>query len=313
MDNATNTTAKYLDPQVLATMSGLELRARLVVEGFFAGMHHSPHRGVSIEFADHRCYTQGDDLKHIDWKVFGRTDKYYIKEYEQETNLELLLLIDASESMAFSSNPKGMTKYEYACTAAASIAHLALGQRDSVGLAIFDEHLTEFIKPSNHRLQWMTIADALSKGIGTGQSDLGKVFADLGERLSHRTLILIISDLFDDPVSIIKGLKNLRYRRHEPIVWQVWDEAELSLPFRGPTLFQGMEMSGELLADPYALRDGYLAEVSKFLTEIRTACGRSKIDYAMFTSAQSLGVVLSNYLASRSVQLRHRSSRVRRT
>jgi len=144
----TSTLPSYFDPRVLAKLHGLEIRARMVVEGFFAGMHHSPHRGLSIEFADHRAYTQGDDLRHIDWKVFAKTDKYYIKEYEQETNMHVLLVVDCSESMNYRSSDDLLTKYEYACVSAGAIAHLALRQRDFVGLALFDEHITEFIKPS---------------------------------------------------------------------------------------------------------------------------------------------------------------------
>ena len=214
----------YLDPAVLARISGLELRARLVVEGLLAGMHHSPRRGISIEFADHRIYSQGDDLRHIDWRLFGRTDKYYIKEYEQETNLNLVLAVDCSESMNYRSTSQGLSKHEYATALGAAIAYLALRQQDSVGLALFDERITEFVRPSNNLHHWRTLVRELAGGTGPAKTSLGQVCNELAERLHHRTVIILISDLFDDAEAILRGFRHLRYRRHELIVWNLWDE-----------------------------------------------------------------------------------------
>ncbi|MEK7732316.1 MAG: DUF58 domain-containing protein, partial [Planctomycetota bacterium] len=249
---------KYLDPTVLAKISGLELRARLIVEGFFSGIHHSPQRGLSVEFADHRAYTQGDDLRHIDWKVFGKTDKYFIKEYEQETNLNLMLVVDCSESMSYRSANEGMTKHEYATAVAAAVAYLTLQQQDSVGLTLFDEHLTHFLRPSNNAHHWKTLVHELAGKTGPAKTSIGRVLAELAERLNHRLLIILISDLFDAPAAILKGLKHLRYRRHEVIVWNLWDPAELTLPFSWPTMFNGLESTGRLLTDPRSLRGRYV-------------------------------------------------------
>ncbi len=284
----------------------------MVVEGFFAGMHHSPHRGLSIEFADHRAYTQGDDLRHIDWKVFAKTDKYYIKEYEQETNMHVLLVVDCSESMNYRSSDDLLTKYEYACVASGAIAHLALRQRDFVGLALFDEHITEFIKPSVRHDQWHTLVRTMSSHDRQGSTSLGATLAELGERLSQRTLVIVISDLFDDHEAILKGLTQLRYRRHEPIVWNLWDCAELTFPFNGTVLFEGLEQSGTLVAEPDAIRRQYLEEVQQFQNDMRTSCGRQRISYSVFDTSQSLSVTLTSYLAARSNRLRQRSSRVMR-
>lgn len=310
MQDAKPEYSRYLDPQVLARISGLELRARLIVEGFFSGMHRSPHRGLSIEYADHRAYTQGDDIRHIDWKVFGRTDKHYIKEYEQETNLDLMLAVDGSESMNYRSSPKYMTKRDYATTLAASMAYLALRQQDSVGLALFDDRVRHFLRPSNNAQQWKTIVRELSGPSGPAKTALGRVFAELAERLSHRTLIIIISDLFDDLDGIFRGMRLLRYRRHEVIVFNLWDPAELTFPFRGPTMFDGLESSGTLLTEPGSLRTRYLEEVERFQDRLRAGCGRLQIDVTLFDTASPLGSGLTKYLAARSARLRHRSSRV---
>src|SRR3990172_835643 len=301
---------KYLDPTVLAKISGLELRARLIVEGFFSGIHHSPQRGLSVEFADHRAYTQGDDLRHIDWKVFGKTDKYYVKEYEQETNLNLMLVVDCSESMSYRSGEEGMTKHEYATAVAAAVAYLTLQQQDSVGLTLFDEHLTHFLRPSNNAHHWKTLVHELAGKTGPAKTSIGRVLTELAERLNHRLLIILISDLFDAPAAILKGLKHLRYRRHEVIVWNLWDPAELTLPFSGPTMFDGLESTGRLLTDPRSLRARYVEEVERFQSQLRTGCGHMLIDYTVFSTATALDVALSGYLATRAARLRQRSSRV---
>jgi uncharacterized protein (DUF58 family) len=310
MEAATQDYRRYLDPKVLAKISGLELRARLIVEGFFSGTHHSPRRGVSVEFADHRAYTQGDDLRHIDWKVYGRTDKYYIKEYEQETNLNLLIAVDTSESMNYRSADASMTKYEYAAAIGAAIAYLTLQQQDSVGLALFDEHLREFVKPSNNVQQWKALVKELAGGTGASKTSLGLVLGELAERLTGRLLIVLISDLFDDVDVILKGFKHLRYRHHELIVWNIWDHAELTFPFDRPTMFDGLESTGRVLTNPRTLRARYLDEVDAFRTRLRAGCGHMHIDLSIFDTSTPLDAALSGYLATRSARLRRRSSRI---
>ena len=301
---------KYLDPKVLAGISGLELRARLIIEGFISGMHHSPHHGVSVEFADHRAYTQGDDLRRIDWKVFGKTDKYYIKEYEQETNLELMLVVDASTSMDFVSAHASMSKYDYATALGAAVAYLALQQQDAVGVALFDEHVARFVKPSNRADQWKTLIRELVGRKGTAKTSLRRVLLELSERLTHPMLIILISDLFDDPDEILAGFRQLLHRGHELIVWNVWDPAELTLPMTGPTLFEGLEAEGKLLTDPRSLRDRYLEQVEQFQQRLRAGCGRLEIEYVLFSTDMFLDTVLRAHLSARSARLRRRSSRV---
>lgn len=310
MEEAKHDYRKYLEPKVLARIGGLELRARMIVEGFFMGMHHSPHHGASVEFADHRAYSQGDDLRHIDWKVFGKTDKYYIKEYEQETNLDLMLVVDASESMDYRSADASLSKFEYATATAAAIAYLTLQQQDSVGLIMFDEDLRQVIKPSNAAHQWRTLVKELAGNVGGAKTSMGRVLHALAERLVRRMLVILISDLFDDADAILKGFRHLRYRRHELIVWNIWDPAELNLPFKGPILFEGLESSGRLLTDPRSLRARYLDEVERFQNRLRAGCGHMQIDFTVFNTAAALDTALSVYLATRNVRLRRRSSRV---
>ncbi len=310
MDELEQDYRKYLDPKVLAGISGLELRARLIVEGFFSGMHHSPHRGVSIEFADHRSYTQGDDLRHIDWKVYGKTDKYFIKEYEQEANLDVLLAVDTSASMDFVSARGLLSKLEYATALTAATAYLALRQQDAVGLALFDEHLREYIKPANRGPQWKTILRELVGRTGPAKTSLGRVLHELSERLAHPMLIILISDLFDDVDEIRGGFRHLQHCGHELIVWNVWDPAELTLPLTGPTMFEGLESEGQLLTDPRALQTRYVQEVERFQNRLRAVCGHIEVDFVVLNTATALDVALSSYLSTRSARLRQRSSRV---
>jgi uncharacterized protein (DUF58 family) len=301
---------KYLDPHVLAKISGLALRARMIVEGFFTGMHRSPHRGLSIEFADHRPYTQGDDLRHIDWKVYGKTDKYFIKEYEQETNLDLMLAVDASASMAYRSDGAPLSKYEYATALAAALAYLGLQQRDAIGLARFDERITDFIRPTNYAHHWQTLVDELEREPCTGQTDLGHALQELAERLPHRMVVVLISDCFADVESILRGLQRLNHRRHEVLVCQVLDPAERTFPFKGPTVFRGLETGERIQTEPGGLRERYLQLLADFQAELGRGCRAMRIDYTSFDTAQTLGNALSSYLAVRSARIRQRSSRV---
>ncbi|MHC4065467.1 MAG: DUF58 domain-containing protein [Planctomycetota bacterium] len=304
----------YLRPEVLARIGALELRARMVVEGYYTGMHRSPYHGASVEYADHRVYSQGDDLRHIDWKVYARTDKFYVKEYEQETNLQCLLAVDCSESMRYRSDAAAMTKHEYGTVLAAALAYLALiKQRDSVGLALFDKRMTRFLRPSRNPGRFKTIIGELQSGPGRAKTGLRSVLDDLADSARggrQRTLIVLISDLFDDVGEILKGLSHLRFRRNEVIVCSVWDDAEYDLPFRGPTLFEGLEQAGKLLAEPRSLRDRYLQEVRRFNDRLRSGCHRLHIDYAPFRTSSPFDVALSAYLATRSAHIRKRSSRV---
>jgi uncharacterized protein (DUF58 family) len=294
---------KYLDPQTLASLEGLDLQARMVVEGYVAGMHPSPYQGFSVEFAEHREYVPGDDIRHVDWKVWSKTDKLYLKQYEEETNLLLYLLLDTSASMAYASG-ENVTKLQYARFVVASLAYLTLQQQDSVGLAVFDDAARRYLRPAGQASHLKELLHMLDVTPAREKSDMGAVFHDLAERFKKRGVIAILSDFFDEPARILAGLKHFRHRRHEVIVFHILDPAELQFPFRSATLFKGLEGMPEILTEPHALRRAYLDELGSFLGELKKGCRMMDIDYVPLRTDQTLDVPLSSYLASRAARVR---------
>jgi uncharacterized protein (DUF58 family) len=290
-------THKFLDPKVLNKITRLDLKARHIVEGFMGGMHKSPYHGFSVEFAEHREYAPGDDLKHLDWKVFGRSDRLFIKEYELETNLRTHILLDTSESM--DCGGKETTKLELASHIAASMAYLILKQQDSVGMVCFDKEVKSFIPTSSSMGHLRPILGTLATSEGKNKTDLGAVLNALAERIQRRGLIILISDLFDKPEVLLKSLQHFSHKRHDVIVFHVLDEYELTFPFERMTLFEGLEEYPKQLVDPRSLRKAYLAEVNQFCEDIRKGCVRQMIDYVRISTDQDLDVELTKYLAGR--------------
>jgi len=288
---------RYLDPAVLSKLESLDLKARLIVEGFISGLHKSPFHGFSVEFAQHREYTPGDDLRRIDWKVYARSDRHYIKEYEEETNLVCYVLLDISESMRYGSGP--VSKLEYGCYLAASLIYLMLGQRDSVGLVLLDDQVRRFIPDSSNPGHRDGLINALANIRPTGKTELGRVLDYMVNQVRRRGMLILISDLFSDADRLLTGLKHLRHRRHEVIVFHVLDEDELTFPFQQLTLFKGMEGYPSLFAEPRALREQYLAELNRFVARVRDECVGSRIDYQQLSTATPLDVALTSYLATR--------------
>ena len=298
---------RYLEPRTLARISSLDLRARLIVEGLMSGMHRSPYQGISVEFAQHRPYVAGDDIRHVDWKVFGRNDKIYLKQYQEETNLQLILVVDASESMGFGSIGSGAeswSKYDHATAVAGSLAYMAIRQQDSVGLAIFDQVLSRFFKPSNLPAQWKVVVQELQQVPRWNKTNTGKILDQIAERLNHRSLIVILSDFFDNLESIQKGLRRLRYKKHEVIMFQVLDPQEIEFPFEDVTLFHGLEELGELLTEPRSLRDGYLKQLADSTESLKKICRGMQIDFTRLNSGQPLDVALSGFLATRAATIK---------
>ena len=294
----------YLNPQVLASLQGLDLQARLVVEGYVSGLHKSPYHGFSVEFAEHREYVPGDDIRHVDWKVWSKTDKYYLKQYEEETNLLTYLLLDTSESMAYASG-ENVTKLQYAQFVAAALAFMVLQQQDSVGLATFDDQVRRYLRPSgqpSHLKEVFHVMDATSPA--RDKSDLGAIFNDLAERFRKRGLVVVLSDLFDDVPRILSGLRHFRHRRHEVIVFHILDPAELEFPFRQTTLFKGLEGLPEVLTEPHALRRAYQEEIGAFLDELKKGCRMIDIDYVPLRTDHDLDGALTNYLAARATRVK---------
>src|SRR5580698_2495066 len=307
MSQAETDYRKYLQPRTLAPISALDIRARLIVEGLVTGMHRSPYQGISVEFAQHRPYVPGDDIRHVDWKVFAKTDKVYLKQYLEETNLHLICAVDASESMGYGSvgdDKNSWTKYDHATAIAAALSYLAIQQQDSVGLAIFDNELRRYFKPSNSPAQWKTITHELLMVPRLKKTGTGRVLDQLAEKLTHRSLVVLLSDFFDDIDSIEQGLRHLRYRKHEVIAFQVLDPMEVDFPFEDVTLFKGLEEMGELLTEPQSLRKGYLAELSAFTNQLKRICRGMHIDFTRISSGQALDTALSSFLAVRGASIR---------
>jgi uncharacterized protein (DUF58 family) len=293
----TQATPNYLDPRVLAQVRGMELQARLVVEGYLAGQHRSQQHGFAVEFAQHREYVPGDDLKHLDWKVYGRTERYYLKQYELETNLIAWILVDASQSMSYGSGP--VSKYDYACMAAASLAYLIVQQTDSVGLAVFDAQVRKFLRPASQATHLRECVRALEAGTSAAPTKLGPVLHEIASRAVQRGLVMLFSDMFDDVPAILSGLQHLRYDRHEVVVFHVLDAAELDFPFEDPTLFRGLELPAELLTDPRGLRQGYLQQLNDFQNQLARGCRAMNIDYVPLRTDREIGTALARYLAHR--------------
>jgi uncharacterized protein (DUF58 family) len=299
MNHRALTDSSLLEPETLARLRGLELRARRIVEGYVAGLHRSPYRGFSNEFAEHREYAPGDDLRYVDWKVYGKSDRFYLKQFEEETNLLCYLLLDTSESMQYQGPHAALSKLEYAQCAAASLAYLVLHQRDAVGLVTFDQEITRFIRPSSNPTQFKQLTQAMEQSSKGRKTRSGPIFHDLAERLSRRGIVIIISDLFDDEYAMLSGLKHLRHQRHDVIVLHVLDPAEVDFPFQQVTMFKGLEALGEVVADPRALQAAYRREIAAYLKRMRVACRAQQIHYVSVRTDQSLDLVLRSFLSSR--------------
>ncbi len=295
----TQSSRTLLDPKALARLQGLELRARSVVEGYVAGLHRSPLHGFSIEFAQHREYAPGDDLRHVDWKVFGRTDKFYLKQYEEETNLIAYLLLDTSESMRFQGGNSAMSKLEYAQTAAAALAYLILRQRDSVGLVTFDKEIRTLVRPAGQAAHLKQLIQVMEETVPERKTSTGPIFHELAERFSKRGVVIIFSDLFDDVPSLLAGLKHFRHKRHDVIVFHVLDADELEFPFKQPTRFRGMEELPAVMTNPRSLRKAYLRELERFRKAVRAGCHDHRIEYVEMRTDKPLDQALTSYLAHR--------------
>lgn len=305
MPENANKQPNYLDPAVLADIARMDVRARFAVEGFISGRHRSPYHGLSVEFAEHRQYVPGDDVSHIDWKVWARANRYYIKQYEEETNLKCTLLLDCSRSMDYGADDSsGMSKFGYSATLAACMAYLLQRQQDAPGLVLFDRDIRTELPTSSHPRHINAILKELQHAEPDHHSDVTDVFPRVAARVRQRGLVMLISDLFYDPETLEKGIVQLRHRRQEVIVFHILHQDELSFPFRDNTLFRGMETDSELMAEPPALRDAYLAALEEFRKNVRGICSRSGVDYVPLSTDEFLQAALGRYLASRA-RIRH--------
>jgi len=308
----------YLAPETLAQLSPFELRAKMIVEGVMSGMHRSPYQGMAVEFAQHRQYVAGDDLKHLDWKVYGRSDKLYVKQYQQETNLDVILLIDASASMAYgtlavkkdwggtkASNAKKVwTKFDHATAVAVAVAYLCLQQQDRVGVAVFADEIKSMVKRSSARGQWKSIVNTLNVHPVDAHTNLAKVTEQALSKVQNRALFVIISDFFDDADTIRTALARFRHRRHDVILMQTLDRQEMRFDFSQPAPFEGLEDEGKLRIDPRALRAAYLEAIGGHMAATAKAALSFGFDYLRLDTHESVGPALSYLLARRNAQIK---------
>jgi len=287
----------HLPPDAISRISKLEVQARHVVEGFLSGQHRSPYFGQSIEFVQHREYVPGDDIRRVDWKVWSKTDKYYIKQYEEETNLRTSILVDASESMQFGSGEK--TKYDYGCMIAAALTYLLLRQQDAVSLSVFDETVRTRTPSRSQQTHLGAILSVLAVQEPKQKTSLEKILRMVADEKSKRGMVILISDLFSPTDELFKGLKVLRQRGHDVLIFHVLDDQELDFEFSGTTRFEGLEETGTLTCDPKSLRDGYLTAMNRFIEELRDRCARNVIDYQTIRTSESVDAVLRHYMNHR--------------
>jgi uncharacterized protein (DUF58 family) len=287
---------RFLQPDELARIARLELRARKVVEGFVSGLHRSPYFGQSVEFVQHREYVPGDDTRRIDWKLWSRSDRYYLKQFEEDTNVRVMLLVDGSESMQFASG--SISKFDYACTAAAAVAMLALRQNDAVGVSLFDQQVQSLVPASSRHNHLRTVLSGLSTATSGGKTDMRNVLHRVAETLSRRSIILLFSDLFCSRDELFQGLQVLKQRKHDVMIVHVIDEQEMRFDFSGTLQFLGLEDSGRLTCDPAALRSGYLQAFDRFLETVRRRCAGSGIEYRLTNTSENLDAVLAELLAT---------------
>jgi uncharacterized protein (DUF58 family) len=293
-------TQGYLDFDVIARIDNMQMLAKVLVEGFVLGLHRSPYRGFSVEFAEYRQYSPGDEIKHIDWKVFGKTDRYYIKQFEEETNLACYIVLDASASMAYKSKEKGLTKLQYASYMAACLSYFIMRQRDAVGLMIFDSEVRTVLPPrmrQSHLKHVMSALDELKPG---KETNIAQPLHHLADGLKRRGLVILISDLLDDPDAVLSALQHFRFQGHDIIVFQVMDNAELTFPFNSMTEFSDLETGLKTTVSAEGIRELYMSELKAFFSAYEKGCADVRADYKLFDTGQPLELALSEYLYRRS-------------
>lgn len=291
----------FIDPKVLEKIGRLDLKAKMVVEGFISGMHKSPFKGFSVEFAQHRGYVQGDDLKHLDWKVWGKNERWYIKQYEAETNLITTVLMDASASMAYGGSKASgrMSKLAWSRLAAAALCHLVLNQSDAVALGVFQHEITQWAERSTRKVHMHRICALLEQTKPSGETGVARVLHAMADRVKRRGIFFLISDLFEEVPDLLDAFQHLRHLGHELVVVQVLDDDEIEFPFEGMVQFKGLELAVKVKCHPRSVREAYLKELHDHLAKVKAACQRSNIDYILANTSHPVDVVLSAYLQKR--------------
>ena len=297
MANNASPERALLDAEAIQRAELLGLQARSIVEGYMAGAHRSPYRGFAVEFAQHREYVPGDDIRHLDWKVLGRSDRYMIKQYEQETNYVAHILLDGSESMAYGSG--AVTKFEYARTMAACLSYLILAQRDAMALAVYDRKTREYRPRTDNLGSIHDTLKVLAQFVPVETTNVSRVLHEMARQVKRRGIFILIGDFFDDADAVLEGIRHLRFNGSEVIVFQVLDPDELEFPFRGSVEFWGLEQTGRVLTQPAEIRRSYLQEFNAFLEKLHDGCRRAGCNYVRVDTSQPWAEVLSAYLATR--------------
>jgi uncharacterized protein (DUF58 family) len=288
---------QFLNPEVISKLKSMEMKARLVVEGFITGLHKSPYHGFSVEFAEHRQYMPGDPIRDIDWKVFAKSDRYYVKEFEEETNLKSYILLDASASMSYTSGT--ISKFAYASNLAAALAFLMLKQRDAAGLVVFDERIQSFVPPKSASVHLHALLTTLSGVKPSSGTDAGLALHEMADRIKRRGLIIVLSDLWDDPTRVLTGLKHFRHRKHEVIVFHVLDPTERDFTFADEALFKDLETGEEISTLPWQIRSEYQRTMSAHIDRYRKECRQSFVDYVPLDTSVPYDYALFSYLGKR--------------
>ncbi|OIO14967.1 MAG: DUF58 domain-containing protein [Ignavibacteria bacterium CG_4_8_14_3_um_filter_37_9] len=290
---------RFLDPSVVSKISGLELRARLIVEGFLLGLHKSPYHGFSIEFSQHRPYMQGDSPKDIDWKVYGKSDRFYVKQYEEETNLKSYILLDVSKSMTFSSAGR-ISKLGYASQLAASLSYLMLKQKDAVSLSVYADSIKKYLPPNSSRIYLKEIISVLSKIVPDSNTNTSFCLNQISDKITKRGLVVIISDFFDDAAKVISAIKKFRFYKNEVIVFQLLDPIERNFSFQKDAIFKDMETGEEIITQPYQIQKSYRDAMDTFLNKIKSECLRNGVEYNLIDTSTLFDKALFTYLQKRS-------------
>jgi len=288
---------KYLDPRELAKLQGLQLRVRAIVDGFLAGRHRSTGRGLSLEFSEHREYSPGDDWRNIDWKVYGRTDKYYLKQFEDEANLSCYFLLDCSESMSYQGRTSALSKLEYAKCLVASMAWLVLSRQDAIGMATFTDSIQDFLPASANPMAMAEMLQHLGAIAATGETNIDSAISEFAGQVNRRSVVVLVSDCFSDLDRIRHGLQRLVYQRHEVAIIQIVDPAEVDFPFTSNTVFEGMESAPDVTTDAAAIARSYRRRVAEFCSRLSTACGNHDTRFQQIRTDESLDIALSQFLS----------------
>ena len=299
MDNQVRDFKNYLDPSFISKLNSLELKARLVVEGFMVGLHKSPYHGFSAEFSEHRAYMQGDNLKDVDWKVFGKTEKYFIKQYEEETNLRSYIFLDTSNSMAYKSTGN-ISKLDYSITLAAALSYLMVHQQDAVGLTLYSEKINKFLPPKSTRSYYQEILKNLANVTASEKTNTASSLSEGAEKLKRRGLVIIISDFFDNINSVLKAIKHFNYKKNEIIVFQILDPVEKTFSFGKDAIFKDLETGDEITTQPYQIQKAYREAMSEFTNQIKRECLNSNIEYNLIESSDPYDKALFRYIQKRS-------------